>query len=184
MPNHASRLCVSFLLTILLGNVIAMAPARAQGAAPGLYGIKEIIIQVAQINNAQAAEACGITRADITETIMGVLRGAGVPALDVNEAPPSIAEIPRLNLRPEIALVNNGQGLDCTSWISINAESKNNLVIPPIAIPKSVQISYWRESAIMTSTQSAHGQIVNGVIKKLAENFAKQYNASQPPKLK
>ncbi|MER2520197.1 MAG: hypothetical protein ABTQ34_05860 [Bdellovibrionales bacterium] len=176
--------CGLILLTVLLWNALTIAPGYAQGAAPSLYGIKEIIVQAAQINNAQAAEACGITRADITEALLSVLRSANVPAMDVNEAPPSIVEIPRINLRPEVALTNNGQGLDCTSWLSLNAESKNNLIIPPITIPKNVQIIYWREGAIVTSTQSAHGQIINDVIRKMAGNFAKQYIASQPQKIK
>lgn len=176
-------------LGFLLLTAIACAPAlpasaQAQGAAPGMYGVKEIVVQAAQINNPKAAEDCGITRAEINESVLGVLRDANLPAVDVNEAPPSISEVARIYLRPEIALVNNGQGLDCTSWVSLSAESKNNLIIPPVPIPRNVQIMYWHESAITTSTQSAHGLIVSNLARKLAGNFAKQYNASQPQKIK
>lgn len=158
--------------------------AQAQGAAPALYGVKEIVIMPAQINNPKAAEDCGMTRTDVLEILVNAFKEASVPAVDINEAPPSIAEVPRISLRPEVSLINSGQGLDCTSWISLSAESKHNLIVPPIAIPKSVQIVYWREGAITSSTQSAHGQIVHRIVKNLAESFAKQYKASQPQKIR
>lgn len=174
------------LISLAVFCFLASSPerAQAQGAAPSLFGIKEIVIMPTQINNPKAAEDCGITRTDILDTLTNVFKSADVPAIDINEAPPSIAEIPRISLRPEIALINNGQGLDCTSWISLSAENKHNLIIPPIAIPKSVQIVYWKEGAITSSTQSAHGQIVYGIVKKLAESFTKQYKASQPQKIR
>jgi hypothetical protein len=55
--------------------------------------------------------------------------------------------------------------------------------IPPVDIPRSVTVTYWRDGALVSSGQVTHQQVVGGELEKQAKLFADQYKLDQPPPL-
>jgi hypothetical protein len=168
----------------VLTALLFFAPnAQAQsGSASGMFGVEEVIIQYTRLGNAKTAEACGLSREKFADILKNTLQDNGVPAIPVDEAKPALAGVTRIDLVPSV-FSYNGQGLDCISWVSLSVESRNRVHIPPIDIPRSVIITYWREGALISSDQITHQRVVGDALQKQAKLFADQYKLDQPPAL-
>jgi hypothetical protein len=173
MPN-AECLCLAFALVPSL--------AHAQGAAPSMYNIKEIIVQYAHFSDPKSADACGLVREDIAALLDKALHGDSVPAIPVASANPPMIGSARIELVPEIASMGD-QGLDCTSWVSLTAQSQSNVRIAPVDTPRSVTVVYWHQGTMVASGQPVHEHAVGEVLEKMAHKFAQQYRIDQPPEL-
>jgi hypothetical protein len=153
--------------------------AGAQSAAGGLYGIRQVVVQYPRFADQKAAESCGLTREAVTGALVKALKAANVPAVPANEAPPMMMGAARVDLVTDI-YSSNSQGLDCLSVFNLAAESRANVVIPPVNVPRGVTISYWKQSNMLSSGQSQHGQLAADLLQKIADKFAQQYRTDQP----
>jgi hypothetical protein len=172
--TNASK--AAFLLALI------PATALAQGAAPAMFGVEDIVIQIPHFGDDKTADSCGLDPSELADTIEETLKDHNVPVSSVTEAKPSAIGVARVNLLPDIFTFNS-QGLDCTSWVSLAAESRNSVRIPPVDTSRSVTISYWREGTMLASSQSTHERAVVEAFRKLARQFAEQYKLDQPPSL-
>ena len=162
--------------------LLALVPlhAHAQGAAPAMFGVEDIIIQFPHFGNDKTADACGLDAQTISDAIEQTLQERKVPVMAVATAKPSMVGVARINLLSDVFSFNN-QGLDCTSWISLTAESHNSVRIPPVDTIRNVTVTYWREGTMLSSSQSTHAHLVIDTARKLASHFAQQYKVDQPP---
>jgi len=156
--------------------------AHAQGSAPAMFGVKEVLIQYARFSNPKTADACSLSREDLARAIDKVLTENNIPALTATDAKPPMMGAARIELIPELSTINNGS-LDCTSWVSLTAETRNNLRIPPVDTPRSVTVTYWHQGAIIASEHSGHEGLAEDILKKMALQFAQQYRLDQPPEV-
>jgi len=170
-----------FLTVIILrGLVFLPTLAHAQGAAPELFGIGEVVIDYAHFADVKTSGNCGITREQIADTLIKSFVGTTVPAVSVLDTKPPTMGVARIQLVPQISTYAD-ENLDCVSWISLSAESRANAVIPPIPTLRSFTAVYWQQHTIASSSQTSHPQIVMDVLKKMADQFAQQYRLDQPP---
>jgi hypothetical protein len=154
--------------------------AHAQGAAPELFGVHEIVVEFAKFPQAKASETCGLTREEIAADIMRGFAGSPIPAVSVVDAKPPSLGVARIELVPEISS-RSDETLNCTSWISLSAESRANTIISPVTTLRSITAVYWRQHTIATSSEAAHPKTVDDIIQRMAAQFAQQYLADQPP---
>jgi len=158
--------------------------ARADSAAPEMFGVREVIINNASVPDVKAADACGgISRETMTETLVKAFEGTSVPAISYLDAKPPSLGVARIELNSEVYTRTN-EDLECVSWISITATSHANLVVPPVNTLRSVTILYWHQRAMVASGQSIHPHVVKDLLQRMATEFAQQYRLDQPPELK
>ncbi|MDE2029850.1 MAG: hypothetical protein KGI97_04720 [Alphaproteobacteria bacterium] len=168
--------CLTFAV-LLLPSI-----TYAQGAAPELYGVKQVIIEPARLPDAKAADTCGLSEHHITKTLAAALEGTGVPAIPAAEAGPPPLGVARIDLVP-LVYSRADDELNCTSWISLTAQNRVNAQIPPVTTLRSVTVVYWRQSTMAVGSQTTHAGLVDSVLKKMAAQFAQQYRVDQPPTL-
>jgi hypothetical protein len=162
--------------------VVSPSIAYADGAAPDMMGVREVVIDYARFADPKAAESCGLSREQIANVLAKAFVGTNVPFVPVNEAKPPVLGVARIELIPEITSHTN-ETLDCVSYLSLSAENRVNAVIPPVATLRSVTVVYWRQRTMAASNQSTHVNLVNTVLEKMAAQFAQQYRLDQPPEL-
>jgi hypothetical protein len=168
---------------IFLCFMLMPALAQAQGSsAPAMFAVKEVVVQFAHFGNAKTADDCGLSQEELAFILNKTLKENGVPAISVAEAKPPMIGAARIELAPDIFSFNS-QGLDCTSWVSLSAESRNSVHIPPVDISRNVTITYWHEGTLLSSSQTTHERTVADALQKLVRHFAQQYKLDQPPPL-
>ncbi len=155
-------------------------PALAQGSAPGMMNVKEIQIQHTRIGNNEAADICGIASSDMTLHVLKRLKEDQLPAFPILQAPTPSMDKARIDLQPEVVTLQR-QGLECTSWVSLTAQSRGTVRIPPIEFPRYVTITYWRGGLMVGSTQTGHPRAVREAFIKLSGQFSRQFRTDQPP---
>ncbi|MDR3451072.1 MAG: hypothetical protein P4M15_15240 [Alphaproteobacteria bacterium] len=155
------------------------SPAFAQGAAPEMFGVREVIVDYARFTDPKASDACGLTREEVSRVMAKALTGSGVPAIPVAEAKPLSLGVARIELMPQIAS-HAGDNLDCISWVTLAAENRANVVVPPVPTLRGVTIVYWRQQSMVSSSQSQHAPATDDVLEKMAGQFAQQYRLDQP----
>lgn len=175
-PQPLVPFVFSFLLTFLPTQVFA------QGAAPGMSGVQEVMVQYTHFTVPKTSDMCGLEREAIANAINKTLTENAVPAFPSALAKPPMMGVARIELAPEIATIAS-QSLDCTSWVSLSAQTQSNTRVPPIDILRNVKIVYWQQGALITSSQSTHADQVIELLTKLSTQFAKQYRMDQPPLL-
>jgi hypothetical protein len=163
----------------VLGVLAAPSGAPAQGAAPALYGVHDIILHNTHFLYPQAADSCALLADNLAATIDGVMLDLKVPVTLASVAKPPQFGTSRIELMPEVATMNS-EGLDCTSWVSLSAQSQTNVKIMPVETLRNVTVIYWHKGVLVNSGQSGHAAIVDGVLKKFAVQFAQDYKAAQP----
>lgn len=168
--------------SLIVAALLALFPfcaAKAEGAATAMYGVKEILVHYPRINNPDAAGFCGLAHVDLLAGMIKSLKAYNIPIFPPLEAMPPQIGIPRIELWPEIYTLNN-EGVGCTSWIAMTARTENDLVIPPINIPRSVVVTYWDKGTMVTSSENQHMRVVSAAVIKLGEEFANRYVSDQP----
>ncbi len=174
--------CGGLFLSIFLSLGLA-SPASAAGAAVSdMFGVREVILDFTQFDDPRASDTCGLSRQLIADTIAANLQGTSVPAIPVNEARPPVAGIFRINLVPLVSTYVD-ETLGCVSWISLSAENRVSLMVPPLNVQRAVLAVFWRGHLKVVSTHSTHTPKVVAAVKSLVEKFAQQYRADQPPEL-
>jgi hypothetical protein len=169
--------CVFFCLFLCIPLT-----AQAQTSAPALFDVQEIIVQYTHFGDPKTADACGLVREDLAKIIGKIMQDNGVPAFSVVEAKPPEIDVARIDLVPEIYTFS-GNGLDCTSWVSLTAKSEGNVHVPPVDAPRNVTVIYWRQGLMLSSSQALHARVVGEAMQKLAGQFAQKYRLDQPPPL-
>ena len=169
---------------VLLPLCLALAPmqARAQGSAPELFGVREVVVDYARFVDPKAADSCNLSREKIASVLAKSLEGTTVPAIAALDAKPPVIGVARIQLVPQIAS-HMGENFDCVSWISLSAESRAAAVIAPITTLRSFTAVYWHQQVKAASGASTHPQLVGEILQKMATQFAQQYRLDQPPAL-
>jgi hypothetical protein len=173
------RIIKFLLFSALLCLSFAPTQAVAQGAAPELFGVGEVIINYTKFVDASASDSCGLSREQLANILKSSFAGTTVPAVAVVDAKPQMVGVARIQLIPEITTYVD-ENLNCASWISLSAESRIKVVIPPVSAPRNVTAVYWRQHNKVVSGQSLHPQKVADVVKKMVEQFSQQYRLDQP----
>ena len=171
---------VLFSALLCLGFV--PSDAHAQGAAPELFNVGEIIVNYVKFEDPKASDSCGLSREQISKAFKDAFLGTSVPAMDVVDAKPSMVGVARIQLFPEIS-THVDENMNCISWITLSAESRANVVIQPVSAPRNVTIVYWRQHTKAVSGQSLHPRKVGDAVSKMAEQFAQRYRVDQPAAL-
>ena len=167
-------------LLILFFLLLLPSAVYAQGAAPALFGVREIVIQYAHFLYPQASNSCGLVRDNLADELNKVLQGANLPAVSTAIAKPPQIGVARIDLLPEVVSTNS-EGLDCTSWVSLTAQSQSNVKVQPVDVLRNVTIGYWHEGTMIASGQSVHAHLVTETLQKMATEFAEQYKLDQRP---
>jgi hypothetical protein len=154
--------------------------AVAQGAAPEMFGVREIVIELANLDDPKTAETCGLSRDNIAKALALAFSGTGVPAIAAADAKPPSLGVARITLIPEVYTYTS-DSLDCISWVSLTAQNHVNAVIPPVSTLRSLTILYWQQHTRVVTGESLHQQRVSDVLQRMAAEFARQYTLDQPP---
>ena len=165
-----------------LGFWLMPVAAHAQGSAPEMFGVNEVVVDYVRFDDPSASDSCSLSRDDVAAVLAKALAGSGVPAVPVADAKPVVAGMARIELIPEISTYMD-ENLGCVSWISLSAESRSKVIIPPVNALRSETIVYWRQHTKVASGQSAHAQTVDNVLQKMASQFVQQYRLDQPPQI-
>ncbi|MFA4994333.1 MAG: hypothetical protein WC521_03415 [Bdellovibrionales bacterium] len=169
----------SILFPAFLCLSLAPQAAVAQGAAPELFGVGEVIINYTKFTDANASDSCGLAREQLASVFTSSFAGTTVPAVAMVDAKPQMVGVARIQLIPEVSTYVD-ENLNCASWISLSAESRIRAVIPPVTAPRNVTAIYWRQHNKVVSGQSLHPQKVADVVRKMVEQFSQQYRLDQP----
>jgi hypothetical protein len=166
---------VLVLVSAFAAPVLAADPVTS---APSLFNISEVIVKFADFPNEEAANSCALSKTELANILNRTLKDNGVPSTPVAEALPPLAGRARIELVPMIATY--AQGLECTSWISLAAQSRGNVRAFYGDITRRVTVDYWRSGLLLSTAQTTHEEMVANALKKLALDFAKQFKADQP----
>jgi hypothetical protein len=187
--NKARAQILSRYGLVLAVFACLLAPVGSRAAektvtatAPAMSGVQEVLLQYAKIGNNAKAGACTVTPGEITSALYASLKSYNVPAVSVIDAKPAMIGVARIELIPEIVSLNS-QGVDCTSWVSLVAQTQNTLRIQPIETPRSVIVTYWRGGMLVNSNQTTHPHAIKEAFEKLSSQFSQQYKLDQPPEL-
>jgi hypothetical protein len=177
IPVFAGITCFFvFFLSVFLSPT-----ARAQeSAAQALYGVQEILVRPVHFDDPAAAKSCRLVGSDVDELIMKELKDNGLPVVAEKDARPSLTDVPRILLVPQIVPFNS-QGMDCVTWTALSAESRNHLRVLPIQIPRVVNVIYWRYGEMVASAVSVHGEHVSASLHNMIRQFGQRYTQAQPP---
>ena len=80
--------------------------------------------------------------------------------MSIADAKPPVQGRARINLLADIYSLNS-EGLDCTSWVSLTAETRNNVHVPPVDLARNITVLYWQEGSMLGSGQTTHEQACN-----------------------
>lgn len=163
----------------LLFSFLLPALAHAQGA-PGMYDVGEVIVDNAHFDDAKTSDRCGVSRDMVAQIFVKAFADTSVTAIPIADAKPPMLGIARIQLIPQISTFTD-DSLDCMSWISLTAQSKASVIIPPVPSARDVTIVYSQQHDSVFSGQSIHAQRVTEILQKMAAQFAQQYKADQPP---
>ncbi len=172
---------ILLLLFVCVACSLWPSVGRAQ-TAPELYGVREIVVDYARFDDPKRADTCGLSRDSITDYLVRELQKGGVPAVAASQAPPPVLGVARIQMIPDV-LVYADESLNCVSWIALSAESRANIVVPPVTLPRSVTIRYWQDRGRASSASSIHKQALEAALQKMATAFAQQYKLDQPPEV-
>ena len=166
---------------LILSLYAALCPgfAAASGAAPALYGTKEFLIHPVHFANPSISNECGLSSDEFVSLLKTDFLGANIPAVTEAEAKPVAGSQTRVDLVTEIVSIN--EGLDCRSWVSISAQTDNNLAIPPVDILRNVNVVYWHQGSLINSTQAVHQKSLAAALDKMVTALSKQFYADQRP---
>lgn len=185
--TEQKRLWLLPLVVVALSASIDNSTPGTPNAGPSLLNVKEIVIQNPRIGNPRAADMCSLSQQDFLNSIDRTMKTDNVPAVLINKAKPGLASIARIDVIPEIVAIDNAvqnkTDENCTTWVSLVAQTQNVLVVPPVETPRSVVVTYWRSGLIVQSPQTSHNRLVNETLQKLTRDFDKQYQVAQPPDL-
>jgi len=179
---NVNKVCGLKVAAVLFAASFLPSNLYAQASAPGMFDVKEVVIQYARFANPKASDVCGLTREGVNTLLIKTLADGLVPAISVADAKPPMMGVARIEIVPEISTISN-QGLDCTSWVSLTAQSQNNVRIPPIDAMRNVTVVYWRKGTLTMTDQSLHSGTVADLLQKMATDFAQRYLLDQPPKI-
>jgi len=168
-----------FLLGALSWAFFLPGSSYAQGFAPEMYGVGEVVIEYPRFEDPEAASVCHLSRDDVDAALNAAFSGSSVPVTPVAKAKPLVMGVARIHLIPELSS-HSDENLGCVSWISLSAESRTDVIIPPISAPRSVTIVYWRMHGKAFSNQSVHPQKASEVLRQMAQRFIQQYKIDQP----
>jgi len=174
--------CAGLHLSVLFFLALFPASAFAGAAVSDMYGVREVVLDHAQFDDPRASDTCGLSRALIAKVVANNLKGTSVPAIPVDEARPPVAGIFRINLVPVISTYVD-ETLGCVSWISLSAENRVSLMVPPLNVQRAVLAVFWRGHTKVVSTHSTHPPKVSDSLKTLVDKFARQFRIDQPPDL-
>ena len=169
--------------SVLIGLLCLASPALAyaQGAAPALYGVHEVLINYAHFDNPEMSDRCGLSRELVASVLEKSFASTTVPTMGALDAKPQLIGVARIGLNPEISSYLNDSSLDCISVISLTATSKVGLMIPPVTTARNVTVVYWQQNIMVVSGETVHTQKVTEGLQKLAAQFAQEYKIDQPP---
>jgi hypothetical protein len=167
---------------LFLCLVLAPTTAMAQGAAPELFGVREVSVEYARFDDPKMATTCGLSREHIAEVLNKALTGTGVPYFAAVDAKPQTLGVARIQLIPQISSYT-GDNLSCVSFVSLSAQSHTNAVIPPVPTLRSAVVIYWEQHTRVATNQSLQVEKIDEVLQKMATQFAQQYRLDQPPDL-
>ena len=164
--------------------VAALCPSVsfAQGAAPELYGVREVIVEYPRFDDVKTSGLCGLTRENVGSALYKAFAGTTVPVTPIIDAKPLMMGVARISLIPVVS-THMDDNMDCISWVSLSAESRTNVTILPVTTVRSITAVYWRGHTKLVTSQSQHADKFGFVIQKLGEQFAQQYKLDQPPEL-
>ncbi len=171
-----------FLFLTLLYLPFAPQEAQAQGSAPELYNVGEVIINYVKFEDTKASDYCRLEREQIAAVFKKGFLESGVPATAVVDARPPMVGVARIQLLTEIS-THVDENMNCVSWISLSAENRATVVIPPVNAPRNVTVVYWRHHMKAVSGQSLHPKKVEDALLKVIDQFSRQYRLDQPPSL-
>jgi hypothetical protein len=166
---------------ILLTAMTISATARAQEtAAQSLYDVKEIVVRPVRFDDPETAKSCRLAGEDLDAAILKELQDNGLPAIAESNARPTVIDSARIMLVPQI-IPYNSQGMDCVTWVSLSAETRNHLRVLPVEIPRVVNVVYWRRGEMVASAVSVHDDHVNAALHAMIREFGQRYKQAQPP---
>jgi len=178
---NGNNICAALCFALLGAVMLMPAAGNAQeSAAQGLYGVKEILVRPVRFDDAATAKSCRLDPGELDALIMKELQDNNLPAIPEAEARPSLMDVARINLIPQIVPYNS-QGLDCVTWVSMYAESRNHLRVLPIEIPRVVVVLYWRQGQLVSSAVSVHADHVDNALHTMIHEFGVRYVTAQPP---
>jgi len=147
-----------------------------------MSGVQEVVVQYVRFLDPQKADKCGLQREPLTNAIVKMLTDSNAPAIPTSAAKPPLMGVARIELVPEISTLSN-DGLDCTSWVSLSAQTQSNVRIAPIDVLRNVKVVYWQQGLLLATAQSTHASQVRDSLNIMAQQFARQYRLDQPPTL-
>jgi len=188
--NASNRIFISsaigLLCMLLGGSPVSAADSSAiyAATAPALSNVKEMIVQNVRTGGvlAKSKRNCGINSEALTSHLIKLLKNYGLPAFSPVEAKPAQMDVARIEIHPEV-VTSNSQDVECTSWVSLSAQTQNALRVPPVETPRSVVVTYWRGGLMVNSLETAHAHVVAEAFEKLVRQLSSQYNRDQPPQI-
>jgi hypothetical protein len=164
-------------------SLIPFSGSKAyEGAAPALSGVQEILVRTVHLGGGSISKGCVSSEEKLSGGLVKSFKNYDVPAVSVIDAKPAQIGSARVDMIPEI-IVSGSQGLECTSWVSLSAQTQQTLRIPPLEAPRNVIVTYWRGGLMVSSTSTSHPQALADALDKLARQFAQQFKLDQPPPL-
>lgn len=168
--------------TAFLTSCLAPTLGHAVDSAPALYGIQEIQVQNARLSNKDTTSQCGLSSGEIADAAVKTFRRDSFSVFSPINAPPLKEGTARIDLLPTVMSLQTDDKT-CTSWVSLSAQSRNLVVLPPIETPRYVTITYWEGGMMAYSTTGTHAQAIVNAIDKISGQFSRQYKMDQPPSL-
>lgn len=167
---------------VLVFAFLAFTPCMAQaaGAAASLFGVKGVVVQSVVFSNKKIADACNLNSDSLMQVVKKSLQTNGVPAVTAAEVNLDTITPAHIDLLPEVTSMDN-QGFDCTSWISLSAQTNSNVIVPPIDTLRNVVVLYWHDGSLVETSQVLHERTLEDSLQKMTMRLADKFKADQPP---
>lgn len=157
--------------------------AQASNIVPSLYNVEDFVVDFALFGNEKSSNSCGIFKRDLTDQTLKRLQKENLPArasMGRNVKDQSKVSV---TLVPKVITIQPSSK-QCTSWISLSAQTRNGINLPPADYHREVRLVYWDGGILVHTAEHSHGRSVKEAIDKLIDQLVVRYDADQPPKLK
>lgn len=176
MNVNKSSLFIGLVASLCAGD------AFAQKSAPSLYMVGELMVHSARLGNPAMTASCGLSSGEVSHIVLKSLKNDNLPAISIINAPPPKNNVARIDILPTMMSIKTDDKT-CTSWISLSAQTRDLVVLPPLEVPRNVVVTYWDGGLLVHSRIEGHAQATINAVDKLAEQFSRQYRMDQPPDL-
>lgn len=143
---------------------------------PGLYGLREILIQYPVFMDPRASNECGLNREPLITVVQRNLQDPNLEIMIQNETHERHAV--RAELTYEIYTARQDQ--NCFSFVNMYFTDRASIILPPVKSPRALTVTYWQKAMLARSPVDRHQTSVGDALAAMGRSFLRDVKLAEP----